>query len=458
MENKLEKGISIIRNFAKKYKSTILQRLKPKTVKTIDKKNKKRKKAFKILELKNGKNNKENKIKKLDEYLIHQEMELDFQENYSFLIKYNTSCDLLHHQKNNKVATCLKVKTLEIKNDEKIYKRSKINFVDSLDFLEFKIKNEIQKNNDLLFLQSANELNEKNRVEKSETSKDSYLKKIPHTGRDSKSTVKKSPNGNKVKEEENNDKYYTKKKKRKNSSEYKKSSNYERRESNISMMELNENAQCKSSDEPDLSQYQSRDNQKMTEEISSHFSVNSKKKSYYALFSNNASSQGNEKDFLVLGENHLECMNKTLQNVSKENVPDQNIRSALVKSNDPRYSEDDLILCNEFNHLGGRTPNNMSDKTNETYINEHFKGNTNRHVEKVSLEKNNNSSSNNENNVGHIPEYWLKSNVEDIKPSQRQQNAEEFDIFLNEKSPLKEDNCFDLFFNEQMATPSIFHM
>ncbi|SBS88890.1 hypothetical protein, conserved [Plasmodium ovale curtisi] len=456
MENKLEKGISIIRNFAKKYKSTILQRLKPKTVKTIDKK-KKRKKAFKILELKNGKNNKENKIKKLDEYLIHQEKELDFQENYSFLIRYNTSYNLLHHQKKNKIATCLKVKTLEIKNDEKIYKTSKINFVDSLNSLEFKIKNEIQKNNDLLFLQRANVLNKKNRVEKSETPKDSHLKKIPHTGRDSKSTAKESPNGNNVKEKDNNDKY-TKKKKRKNSYEYKQSSNYERKESNISMMELNENAQRKSADELDLSQYQSRDNQKMTEEIISHFSVNSKKKNYYALFSNNASSEGNEKDCLVLGENHLECMNETFHNVSKGNVPDQNIRSALVKMNDPRYSEDDIILCNEFNHLSERTPNNMLDKTNETYINEHFQGNTNRQVLKVSLEKNNNSSNNNENNVDHIPEYGLKSSVEDIKPSQRQQNAEEFNIFLNEKSPLKEDNCFDLFFNEQMATPSIFHM
>ncbi|SCQ17216.1 conserved Plasmodium protein, unknown function [Plasmodium ovale] len=408
MENKLEKGISIIRNFAKKYKSTILQRLKPKTVKTIDKK-KKRKKAFKILELKNGKNNKENKIKKLDEYLIHQEKELDFQENYSFLIRYNTSYNLLHHQKKNKIATCLKVKTLEIKNDEKIYKTSKINFVDSLNSLEFKIKNEIQKNNDLLFLQRANVLNKKNRVEKSETPKDSHLKKIPHTGRDSKSTAKESPNGNNVKEKDNNDKY-TKKKKRKNSYEYKQSSNYERKESNISMMELNENA------------------------------------------------QRNEKDCLVLGENHLECMNETFHNVSKGNVPDQNIRSALVKMNDPRYSEDDIILCNEFNHLSERTPNNMLDKTNETYINEHIQGNTNRQVLKVSLEKNNNSSNNNENNVDHIPEYGLKSSVEDIKPSQRQQNAEEFNIFLNEKSPLKEDNCFDLFFNEQMATPSIFHM
>lgn len=112
----------------------------------------------------------EEKKRKLDSFLMDQENELDLHENYTLFNKYNMTSDnlffnlkndnLYNNNNNNTSGTFLKSLNIENKNGDLSDDKIKINYLDSLNSLELKIKQEIKQNNDLLSKQKMMELNE----------------------------------------------------------------------------------------------------------------------------------------------------------------------------------------------------------------------------------------------------------------------------------------------------------
>ncbi|KAI4835111.1 hypothetical protein MKS88_005795 [Plasmodium brasilianum] len=460
MEKKLEQGISFIRNFAEKYKETILERLNPKTVKTINKKKKmkKTKYIFKNGEKKRSKSYKEEKMRKLDNYLISQEKALDIQENYTIFNKFNTqSNNLFYNSIDNKVSTCLKKNKFEGKNDEKNCTTINDNFLDSLNSLEFKIKQEIQENNDLLSLQRLKELSQ-NSKELSKGKKYLSLKRIPHSNDDARGTFIKTKNLNKEQLDDRN----TKKQKKTYNFEYEKTCNYYKKCNSNPKNEIKKNSECKNRNEIIFTKCENRDKEKKTEEIDMLINVTSRKVTDDILFNSNELSLGDGKNALVFGKNKFENIKKIFQNVLIENKHDKNNKKEIYECSISN-NFDNFISYNKINKQNEDTNNNILNKTNQMHIdecsNEYINNQDNTLMNFEQNDNNNNNNNNgNENTVDNIQANTSKINVEGIKSSHKGKDSEEFNNLFNGTPPMKEDNCFDLFFNEPLATPSIFHM
>lgn len=188
MEKHLEKGISAIKKFAKKYESVLKKINNGKVVKTINKRKRTRNSVNTINNISNNfeniNTNKEDKIRKLSNYLINQENELDSQENMYIFNKYNEASNkILYNPLNDNnlyiIQNTRKLKTSSDYNNDKVNDYT-INgsYIDSIKLLELKIKHEIQQNNDLLFHKKQTKLNGKSHAQPKGTGKEINEKKI----------------------------------------------------------------------------------------------------------------------------------------------------------------------------------------------------------------------------------------------------------------------------------------
>ncbi|ANQ10931.1 Uncharacterized protein PCOAH_00052620 [Plasmodium coatneyi] len=446
MEKNLEKGIAIIRNLAQKYKKTILQRLNPKTQKSINKKKKKKKKTnkrthtFNNLQKKQNdrrKGKEDNKMKKLDNYLINQENELDLQENYSlFGSKFNAHADDLfyYNPQEDKMATHLISKKAEGKNSESNKDTQvKDNFVDSLNSLKFKIKQEIQENNDLLSLQTRNLLRRQSSKEQMKGNSFSCgSKSIAIPGNNPNKRALKKTNGPNT---EHIDNVSTKMKKMRNCSEA---------EGTVS----NNCGQTSSTSFP----HQMGDNKAKE---ANALPANSGQIIDDVLFQKDELLAEGESNTLVFGKNNFESFNKIVEVSRKEKEQGKNERMGKAEKE----------LSAQFIQQG-RNEQPILNQLEESCADDFFKEDENNQQNHVTSEQNGQSDfpgsggsrlrTVNPDDVGHLTESAQGGKAGQKNISTPRDENPEFDFFQDAATPLKEDNCFDLFFNEPMATPTIF--
>ncbi|CRG97042.1 conserved Plasmodium protein, unknown function [Plasmodium gallinaceum] len=455
MDKKLKKGILLIRKYAEKYKNVIFKTLKLKSRKTINKKKKKKeKKILKIIEKNNNNTEyKEEKKRKLDNYLINQEKELDFQENYSFFNKFHDRTDnIFYKNENDNVPDSLKLKKTKHNNEEQTFNSINDNFLDSLNSLHFKIKQEIEANNDLLSLKEFSERNNITKVE-SNTQNDINKQKISQTDEDLKASFKKEENFT-----EKQLVYPSKKKikKKKNDSKYMLSSKCEKKINHSSDIELNENYQSIYLGKEKLNLLENKDEEKKNEKIVSSFNMNPKKIIDDTIQKNNEILTEKKKNDLVFGKNKFENINELFQKVFEGNEYNQNNSNEIVKYNNQEKDEDNINV-NEYGEKNMTIYHNILNKKEGTYVNEYFKGDINCQDTKIISEENVNCNDN-KNNLNHVEKDEYRDNIGDINTPCNQNNLEEIKKYNNVLTPFKEDNSFDFFFNESLGTPSIFQM
>ncbi|CAA9991203.1 conserved Plasmodium protein, unknown function [Plasmodium knowlesi strain H] len=431
MEKNLEKGIAIIRNLAQKYKKTILQRLNPKTQKSINKKKKRKKKhTFKNFQKKqNDRKRKEEKMKKLDNYLINQENELDFHENYSLFSKFNANADnLFYNPHDNNMKTHLISKKAEGKNGESKDTPVKDNFLDSLNSLKFRIKQKIQENNDLLSLQTRNMLRQSSK-EQLKGNSSWGPNKIATPGNNAKRALKKANGLNK----EQIDNVSTKMKKNKNWSEAEKTFS----------------AKCGQTCSTSFPHQMGGKDKGV-----SPLPVNSGQIIDDALFPKDELFTEGESNTLVFGKNNFESINKIVEVSLKEKEQGKNGKMGEAERS---LSSQFIQQCRNEQ----TTPNQLG----ESCADDFFKDENNKDNQ-VTPEKNFQSDfregggsrlrTANPDDVSHPTENAQGGKAGEKNISTRSEANHDLDFLQDEATPLKEDNCFDLFFNETMATPTIF--
>ncbi|KJP87408.1 hypothetical protein AK88_02965 [Plasmodium fragile] len=369
-------------------------------------------------------------MKKLDNYLINQENELDSQENYSLFSKFNANADdLFYNPQDDKMATHLITKKAEGKNGEGKDTPVKDNFVDSLNSLKFKIKQEIQENNNLLSLQTRKQLTQTSK-ERLQGNYNWGTHKITTPGNNYKRALKKTNASNK--EELHNVK--TKMKKKINNCEA---------EACIS-------ANCE-----------------QTCSTSFPHQMASKDKGANALAGNSAQiiddaffqkdelfAQG-ESNTLVFGKNNFESINKVVGVSMKENEQGKN----------GTMREAEKTLSAKFNQKC-RNEQPILNQSKESCVDDFFKEEENNQDNQVASEQNDQSDirggsgsrlrTANQDDVGHLTGSTKGANAGGKNISTPSDVNPELDFFQDGGTSLKEDNCFDLFFNEPMATPTIF--
>ncbi|CAD2105787.1 conserved Plasmodium protein, unknown function [Plasmodium vinckei brucechwatti] len=467
MEKQLEKGISAIKKFAKKYESVLKRINNGKVVKTINKR-KRPKKSINTInnipnQFENINTNKEDKIKKLSNYLINQENELDSQENMYIFNKYNEAPNkILYNPLNdNSLYIIQKTRKLETSSD---YNNNKANdytingsYIDSIKLLEWKIKQEIQQNNDLLFHKKQNKLSGKSSAQSKGTEKEINEKKISNLNKRLKhQALNKSKKNSKILLN------YKKNIKQKKEKETKlkcndNNNNCEKKCNDISKVQLYKNSVLKKNTEIKLCE----DNNKITKEAEKDGNdktlkqINPNKNNVTLGENKNSIQKTNNiynitdkgindvlkssdgiplkyKNNLVFGLTKFENINDTIQNEinqkSETGIHRDNINTLDANKNDIGY--------------------NKTYKNNEMFINEYFSEYINNINNKTPLGK---------NNIDNDNQKDLKAyDMQDGKSS-RNDFTTEFNMFLNESTPLKDEKSFDLFFNEPLATPSIFH-
>ncbi|CAG9472482.1 conserved Plasmodium protein, unknown function [Plasmodium vivax] len=438
MEKKLEKGIAIIRNLAQKYKKTILQRLNPKTQKSINKKKKKKKKqtnTFKNLQRKqNGdRKGKEEKMKKLNNYLINQENELDFQENYSLFNKFNAiSDDLFYNPQDDKMATHLISKKVEGKNGESKDTPGKANYIDSLNSLKFKIKQEIQENNDLLFLQRRKKLRQSSK-ERLEGNSSWGSNRIATPGNHPKRALKKSSGSNN--DNEQIDEGSTKMKKRRNGCEAERCVTAKCEQTCSDFPPLGVGGKDKGENPPPLP-------------------VNSGQIIDDAFFQKDELLAEGESNTLVFGKSKFESINKIVEVSRKEKERGKN----------GRMGEAEEVLSAQFIQQS-RKEHPILSQLGESCVDDFFKEDESDQDNMVTSEQNDcgilesggsRLRTASPDDLGHLTESAQGGKAGGKNVAAPSDANPELDFFLNGATPLKEDNCFDLFFNEPMATPTIF--
>ncbi|SPJ11603.1 conserved Plasmodium protein, unknown function [Plasmodium sp. DRC-Itaito] len=419
MNKKLEKSFSFIRNFAEKYKNVIFHGFKNRTVKTINKKNRKKKKQnvtnIVDLKFKNSFINEEKK-RKLDSFLMDQENELDFQENYTIFNKYNMTSDNLFSilkndnlYNNNTSGTFLKSLNIENKNGDLCDDKIKINYLDSLNSLELKIKQEIKQNNDLLSKQKMMELNEYHYKTHNNGKKSGVRVKRTnsHLNKDSNRIYKKRKN-NDNESQLDNVSTKSKNKKRKKKGYPNKEKSYSNSSKNISN---NSNLDSKQIKETCLIQ----NNEKMiktNQTDNKNMNINTEN----ILLKNNESIKENTQNNLVFGKNIYENINDIFYKVFEVNQ---------------EHNKNEII----------KTPiNNLMDRENI---------NTSRNINVNNINNNHIDDNRNAN----------ESNIKEVKSNTDQKDWELFHKHINNNgTPFKEDNTFDIFFNEPLETPSIFQI
>ncbi|GAW83780.1 hypothetical protein, conserved [Plasmodium gonderi] len=445
MDKKLEKGISLIRNLAEKYKTTILHRLNPKTQKTINKKNKKKKKnVFKKLEMKKKEEKyKEEKMRKLDSYLINQENELDSQENYSIFNKFNTNADnLFYNLRDDKMQTYLTSKEFEGKNSENNCRVS-YNILDSSNSLIFKIKQEIQENNDLLSLQTRKQLKQNNK-ERSKGNPFLGSSSIWYPQKFSQVAFKKS----KFPNTEQSFHLRNKMKKGRNHFEEENGPEYKKKCNPFVTFEVNQCSEGTNIKEMNSKQMENKDNETKSGTGEKNFVTHSSPISEDIFFEDNELYVENESNTLVFGKNKFENINKIVQASFKDKEKHKN-------------GESDQVTSQYNKQYGGN--NHILNKSDESPTDEFFKEHENNQGTQMSLEKNNKSDCDNEHHLRNMalngvcinPKNEPEGKIEGDTLSKNETNIK-FDFFCNESTTLKEDNCFDLFFSEPLATPTIF--
>ncbi|KYN98199.1 hypothetical protein PGSY75_1241500 [Plasmodium gaboni] len=420
MNKKLEKGFSFIRNFAEKYKNVIFQGFKKRTVKTINKKNRKKKKqnVTNIVDLKveNPFINEEKK-RKLDSFLMDQENELDLQENYTLFNKYNMTSDNLffnskndniYNNYNNTSGTFLKSLNIENKNGDLNDDKIKINYLDSLNSLELKIKQEIKQNNELLSKQKMMELNEYHYKTHNNGKKSGVRVKRTnsHLNKDSNRIYKRRKNND---NESQIDNVSTKSKNKKRKKAYPhKEKSYSNNSKNINN---NSNMDSKQIKGTCLIQH----NDKMIKTNLSD-NKNSKINTENILLKNNELVQENVENNLVFGKDIYENMNDMFHKVFEVNQ--EHNKNEITKT----------------------SINNLMDKENI---------NMSRNINVNNIDNNHINDNHNDN----------ESNIKEVKSNTDQKDLDLFHKNLNNNgTPFKEDNTFDIFFNEPLETPSIFQM
>ncbi|CRH02832.1 conserved Plasmodium protein, unknown function [Plasmodium relictum] len=452
MDKKLKRGISLIRKFAEKYKNAILQTLKLKSRKTIEKKKLKRKKTFKTIEKNSNKKYIEEKKRKLDIYLINQEKELDFQENYAFFNKFHDKSDNIFYKNEiDNIQDPLKVKTEEKKNEEQTFNSINDNFLNSLNSLHFKIKQEIEENNDLLSMKELTKSNKYTEVESKEKNVVN-LKKISHANKDLKTIFKEEKNFNERQLVDSSKKI----KKRKKDSAHIQNSNCEKKINNSSSTELNENYESIYLKKKDLKILENKDETENKKTIS-NYNISQKKIIDDIIHKNNEIVTEKKKNDLVFGKNKFENINEIFQKVLEESEYDKNNINEIIKHNNQENSENNIIN-NEYSKENVNICDNILNKIDGTRVNEYFKDKIIFLENKIISEENDKNCNDNEYNLNYVEKGRSKDNQADINFACDQNNSEEIKKYYNILTPLKEDNSFDFFFNESLGTPSIFQM
>ncbi|GAB69233.1 hypothetical protein PCYB_146620, partial [Plasmodium cynomolgi strain B] len=401
---------------------------------TKKKKKKKHKKhTFKNLQKKqNDKKGKEEKMKKLDNYLINQENELDFQENYSLFSKFNANADdLFYNPQDDKMATHLISKKAQGKNGESKDTPVKDNFLDSLNSLKFKIKQEIQENNDLLSMQTRKQLRQSSK-ERLKGNSSWGPNKITTPGNKPKRALKKTNASNKKQIDDVTTKM-------------KKKSNYCEAEKCVS-------ANCGQTCSTSFS-HQMGGKDKGTNPLP----VNSGQIIDDAFFQKDELFAEGESNTLVFGKNNFESINKIVEVSMKEN--------GQGKSGRMGEAEKELSLSAQiFQQCRNEQP--ILNQLGESCTDDFFKEDENNQDNEVALEQNGQSDirggggsrlrTANPDGVDHLTESAQGGKVGEKNISTPSDANPELDFFLNGAAPIKEENCFDLFFNESMATPTIF--
>ncbi|SOV79489.1 conserved Plasmodium protein, unknown function [Plasmodium sp. gorilla clade G3] len=423
MNKQLEKSFSFIRNFAEKYKNVIFHGFKKRTVKTINKKNRKKKKQnvtnIVDLKFKNPFINEEKK-RKLVSFLMEQENELDLQENYTLFNKYNITSDNLffnlkndniynnNNNDNNTSGTFLKSLNIENKNGDLCDDKIKINYLDSLNSLELKIKQEIKQNNDLLSKQKMIELNE-------------YHYKIHNNGKKSEVRVKRTnshlnKNSNRIyKRRKNNDNesqldnVSIKSKNKKRNKGY----NHSEKSYSNSSKNINNNSSLDSNQIKGTCLIQHNEKMiKTNQSDNKNLNINTQN----ILLKNNELIKENTENNLVFGKNIYENINDMFHKVFEVNQ--EHNKNEIIKS----------------------PINNLMDKENI---------NMSRNINVINIDNNHINDNRNDN----------ESNIKEVKSNTDQKDWEFFHKHINNNgTPFKEDNTFDIFFNEPLETPSIFQM
>ncbi|CXJ27087.1 conserved Plasmodium protein, unknown function [Plasmodium berghei] len=465
MEKQLEKGISAIKKIAKKYESVLKKINNGNVVKTINKRKRIRNSINTINNIPNNfeniNTNKEDKIKKLSNYLINQENELDSQENMYIFNKYNEASNkILYNPLNdNSLYIIQKTRRLGTSND---YNNDKTNdymvngsYIDSIKLLELKIKHEIQQNNDFLFYQKQTKLNGKSNAQPKGTWKEINEKKIYNLNKRLKhQTLSKSKKNSKI------------------LLNYKK--NVKLRTEREVKLKCNNNNSCEK-EYSDFSKDQLYKNNVLNKNMEIKLCENDNKitKEMDIDGNDNITKQINPKKNNDTFEENKKNTQKTnnIYNITKKGVND------VFKSSDGitlKYKNNLVFGLTKFENINDATQNeinqkseteiytynngldtindnigyNKTDKNNEMYINEYFKECINNINNKTPLGK---------NNIDNDNQKDLKTyDIQDDKSSRKKMTTE-FNMFLSENTPLKDENSFDLFFNEPLATPSIFH-
>ncbi|VEV59326.1 conserved Plasmodium protein, unknown function [Plasmodium vinckei vinckei] len=465
MEKQLEKGISAIKKFAKKYESVLKRINNGKVMKTINKR-KRPKKSINTInnipnQVENINTNKEDKIKKLSNYLINQENELDSQENMYIFNKYNEDPNkILYNPLNdNSLYIIQKTRKLETSNDY----NNKANdytingsYIDSIKLLELKIKQEIQQNNDLLFHKKQTKLNGKSNAQSKGTEKEINEKKIYNLNKRLKhQALNKSKKNSKILL--NYKKNIKQKKEKETKLKCNDNNNCEKKSNDIPKVQLYKNSVLKKNTEikfceddnkitkegekdrndKTLKQINSNKNNVTLEENKNSIQkttniYNITDKGINDVLKNSDEIPLKYKNNLVFGLTKFENINDTIQNEinqkSETGIHRDNINTLDANKDDIGY--------------------NKTYKNNEMFINEYFSECINNINNETPLGK---------NNIDNDNQKDLKAyDMQDDKPS-RNDFTTEFNMFLNESTPLKDEKSFDIFFNEPLATPSIFH-
>ncbi|CAD2105669.1 conserved Plasmodium protein, unknown function [Plasmodium vinckei lentum] len=466
MEKQLEKGISAIKKFAKKYESVLKRINNGKVVKTINKR-KRPKKSINTInnipnQFENTTTNKEDKIKKLSNYLINQENELDSQENMYIFNKYNEAPNkILYNPLNdNSLYITQKTRKLETSSDYNNNKANdyKINgsYIDSIKLLEWKIKQEIQQNNDLLFHKKQTKLNGKSSAQSKGTEKEISEKKINNLNKRLKhQALNKSKKNSKILL--NYKKNIKQKKEKETKLKCNDNNNCEKKCNDISKVQLYKNSVLKKNTEIKFCE---NDN-KITKEAEKD--RNDKTLKQINPNKNNVALDEN-KNSIQKANNIYNITDKGINDVLKnsDGIPlkyKNNLVFGLTKfenindtiQNEINQKSETGIHRDNINTLDANKDNigyNKTYKNNEMFINEYFSECINNINNKTPLGKNNIDN----NNQKDLKAY----DMQDDK-SPRNDFTTEFNMFLNESTPLKDEKSFDLFFNEPLATPSIFH-
>ncbi|KEG03878.1 hypothetical protein YYE_00780 [Plasmodium vinckei vinckei] len=465
MEKQLEKGISAIKKFAKKYESVLKRINNGKVMKTINKR-KRPKKSINTInnipnQVENINTNKEDKIKKLSNYLINQENELDSQENMYIFNKYNEDPNkILYNPLNdNSLYIIQKTRKLETSNDY----NNKANdytingsYIDSIKLLELKIKQEIQQNNDLLFHKKQTKLNGKSNAQSKGTEKEINEKNIYNLNKRLKhQALNKSKKNSKILL--NYKKNIKQKKEKETKLKCNDNNNCEKKSNDIPKVQLYKNSVLKKNTEikfceddnkitkegekdrndKTLKQINSNKNNVTLEENKNSIQkttniYNITDKGINDVLKNSDEIPLKYKNNLVFGLTKFENINDTIQNEinqkSETGIHRDNINTLDANKDDIGY--------------------NKTYKNNEMFINEYFSECINNINNETPLGK---------NNIDNDNQKDLKAyDMQDDKSS-RNDFTTEFNMFLNESTPLKDEKSFDIFFNEPLATPSIFH-